>query len=145
MDGCEICRRIELIKKGENPYFVTELKTGYVVIGDHQLFRGYTLLLYKEHREELHELDEEIRKEFLFEMSKVAKAVWDAFGPDKLNYELLGNIESHMHWHIYPRYRTDPAWGRPAWIVPKEIREARKPMPAELEELKQLVRNALAQ
>lgn len=72
--SCEICRRIELIKKGGDPYFVTELKTGYVVIGNHQLFRGYTLLLYKE---ELHELDEETRKEFLFEMSAVAKAVLD--------------------------------------------------------------------
>ena len=46
---CLICDRIEMIKRGENPYFVRELKTGYVVIGDHQHFRGYTLFLYKEH------------------------------------------------------------------------------------------------
>ena len=26
--------RIEMIKKGSNPYFVKELETGYVVIGD---------------------------------------------------------------------------------------------------------------
>ena len=45
---CLICDRIEMIKRGENPYFVRELKTGYVVIGDHQHFRGYTLFLYKE-------------------------------------------------------------------------------------------------
>ena len=46
---CLICDRIEMIRRGENPYFVRELKTGYVVIGDHQHFHGYTLFLYKEH------------------------------------------------------------------------------------------------
>ncbi len=29
---CLICDRIEMIKRGENPYFVKELETGYVVI-----------------------------------------------------------------------------------------------------------------
>ncbi len=37
--GCLICERIEQIKRGENPYFVCELSTGYVVLGDHQRFQ----------------------------------------------------------------------------------------------------------
>jgi len=36
---CLICDRIEMIKNGTNPYFVKELETGYVVIGDNQHFR----------------------------------------------------------------------------------------------------------
>jgi len=44
---CLICDRIEMIKKGTNPYFVKELETGYVVIGDNQHFHGYALFLYK--------------------------------------------------------------------------------------------------
>ena len=39
---CLICNRISLINDGKNPYFIKELDTGYVVIGDHQYFRGYT-------------------------------------------------------------------------------------------------------
>ena len=35
---CLICDRIELIRKGKNPWFVKELETGYVVIGDYQRF-----------------------------------------------------------------------------------------------------------
>ena len=35
---CLICDRIQMIKDGTNPYFVKELETGYVVIGDHQHF-----------------------------------------------------------------------------------------------------------
>ncbi len=42
---CLICERIELIKQGRNPHFVKELETGYVVIGDGQYFKGYTLFL----------------------------------------------------------------------------------------------------
>lgn len=32
-----------MIKEGTNPYFVKELETGYVVIGDNQHFKGYTI------------------------------------------------------------------------------------------------------
>lgn len=40
MCDCMICERIDWIKKNENPYFVRELDTGYVVIGDHQRIKG---------------------------------------------------------------------------------------------------------
>ena len=44
---CLICDRIQWILEGRNPYFVKELDTGYVVLGDHQHFEGYTLFLCK--------------------------------------------------------------------------------------------------
>lgn len=138
-DICLICDRIADIKAGTNPYFVTELHTGYVVIGDHQLFKGYTLFLYREHKTELHELDPETKTKFLGEMSLVAEAVFKAFKPRKLNYELLGNTDNHMHWHIFPRHHNDPLPQRTIWNVDKEIRnaESNKPDQKTLESLKQ--------
>lgn len=50
---CFICDRIKMINNGTNPYFVKELQTGYVVIGDNQHFKGYSLFLCKEHKTEL--------------------------------------------------------------------------------------------
>lgn len=101
---CAVCARIRMIQENKNPYFVRELKTGYVVLGDSQRFEGYTLLLCKEHATELHFLEPEFRNQFLQEMSLVAGAVYHAFHPDKLNYELLGVGNAvHMHWHIFPR------------------------------------------
>lgn len=44
--SCVICDRIQMIKEGKNPYFICELETGYVVFGDNQRFKGYTLLNY---------------------------------------------------------------------------------------------------
>jgi SNF2 family DNA or RNA helicase len=58
---CFVCKRISGIQEGVNPYFVAELKTGYVVIGDYQYFRGYTLFLCKEHKTELQFLNESFK------------------------------------------------------------------------------------
>lgn len=138
MEACEICKRIELIKKGINPYFVKELKTGYVVLGDHQFYRGYTIFLCKTHVPELHELEHDFMMQFLEEMAKTAKAVWNAFHPVKLNYELLGNTDRHLHWHIFPRYKDDPKPKLPVWVIPHDIRHAdsQKPTSVQLQELK---------
>lgn len=122
---CFICKRIEMIKNGENPYFVKELETGYVVIGDHQHFRGYTLFLCKEHKTELFDLDSDFKMKYLEEMSLVAEAVSKAFGAEKMNYELLGNGDTHLHWHLFPRREGDIGnYGNdgkgPVWWYPME-------------------------
>lgn len=142
---CLICDRIQAIESSDNPYFVQELKTGYVVLGDYQFFKGYTLFLSKIHANELHELPTEFRRDFLWEMSIVAEAVFQAFHPKKLNYELLGNTDEHMHWHIFPRHENDPLSNRTVWNIEKEIRnaESAKPSPEKLEELKNKLRKFL--
>ena len=104
---CIVCDRIQRIKEGKNPYFIAELKTGYVVLGDYQHFKGYTLFLYKEHVTELFELDENAKKLYMEEMITVAKAVSKAFKAEKMNYECLGNGDAHLHWHLFPRYEGD--------------------------------------
>ena len=83
---CLICDRINMIKNGTNPYFVKELETGYVVIGDNQYFKGYTLFLHKEHKTELYQLDPETKVKFLEEMSLVGEACAKAFGAEKTNF-----------------------------------------------------------
>ena len=140
---CLICDRIELIRKGKNPWFVKELKTGYVVIGDHQHFKGYTLFLCKEHKTELFELEQEVKTKFLEEMATVAEAVSRAFGAEKMNVELLGNGDAHLHWHLFPRRDGDlEGYGNqgrgPVWWYPMEkmYDEANCPSQEDLEELK---------
>lgn len=137
-DDCLICDRIDQIKNGSNPYYVNELETGYVVLGDYQFFRGYTLFLCKYHVPELHCLDPELKIKYLSEMAVVAEAVFKGFQPHKLNYELLGNTHPHLHWHLFPRYLDDPSPGTTSWKVDKAIRYANtaKPSEQELRELK---------
>jgi len=141
VEDCLICNRIEMIKKGTNKYFVKELETGYIVIGDHQYFKGYTLFLCKEHKNELHELDSDFKEKFLVEMSRVSEAVYKAFKPIKLNYELLGNGDSHMHWHIFPRSEQEPNPTHPVWWTPRDQMYAEnvKPNAEELSAMKKLL------
>ena len=141
---CLICERIEMIKDNENKFFVKELKTGYVVLGDNQHFRGYTLFLYKKHKNELYELDSTERQAFLEEMSLVGEAVSKAFECEKMNYELLGNGDSHLHWHLFPRVSGDLGeygyHGKgPGWWYPREKMYSAENVlnDKELEELKQ--------
>lgn len=118
--GCLICERIGKIERGENPYFVCALSTGYVVLGDHQRFEGYTLFLCKRHVTELYQLPWGFRTRFLQEMSLVAEAVAAVYRPEKMNYELLGNGDTHLHWHLFPRVSGDTPQPGPVWWLPRE-------------------------
>ena len=118
--GCLICERIGQIERGENAYFVCALSTGYVVLGDHQRFQGYTLFLCKRHVTELYQLPWGFRTRFLQEMSLVAEAVAAVYHPEKMNYELLGNGDTHLHWHLFPRVSGDTPQPGPVWWLPRE-------------------------
>ncbi len=147
---CIVCDRIQMIRNGTNPYFVKELDTGYVVIGDNQHFKGYTLFLLKEHRTELFELEEALKSKFLSEMTIVAEAVSRAFCAEKMNYECLGNGDAHVHWHLFPRVRGDIGnYGNngqgPVWWYPREKMycDDNRPGREELEAMKQRLRQEI--
>ncbi|MBL8887575.1 MAG: HIT family protein [Phycisphaerales bacterium] len=114
---CEICTRVAECRAGKHPGFIAELDTGFAVLGDSQQFRGYTLFLSKTPATELHQLARAARVRFIEEMTQVAEAVHNALRPHKLNCESLGNVVHHVHWHIFPRRKTDidvlaPVWGQ---------------------------------
>ena len=117
---CAICGRIKAIRENENPHFVKELKTGYVVVGDHCRFPGYAVFICKAHVNDLHDLPFFKRTRFLTELSLVEEAVYEAYKPDKMNVEILGNGDEHLHVHLFPRFEGDTPTKGPVWWVPKE-------------------------
>jgi len=144
-ESCEICRRMARMS-ADNPYLIAELESGYAVLADNQHIPGYTIFVCKTCAPELHELESAARSRFLEDMALVAEATFRAFQPRKLNYELLGNSVSHLHWHLFPRYADDPnsawpVWNNEAWMnAPK-----RTPIdPADLASMRDRVRAALA-
>ena len=147
---CLICDRIEKIRAGSNPYFVKELETGYVVLGDHQHFWGYTLFLCKRHETELFHLDRPFAARFMEEMLTVSQAVINAFGGEKMNYECLGQGDAHLHWHLFPRRKGDiGSWGNqgvgPVWWYPMKLMycDENRPDEQELAEMKGLLREEM--
>lgn len=113
--GCPICAQISLCESQSHPRLILETETAWAVMGQSQQFRGYSVLLSKTPARELHQLGDEARLKYLHEMSLLAQAVWNVVHPRKLNYECLGNIAAHLHWHILPRHHNDAQPAAPVW------------------------------
>jgi len=136
MTDCFMCRRWEY----DRDLQIVELDYSYVILNRDQFFPGYTLLFTKEHATELFHLDRNVRSGLMEEVSRVAAALYDVFQPAKINYELLGNMVPHIHWHLVPRFASEPLWPRPIWSEPHT--EVMLP-PGEYDERIALIRGAL--
>ncbi len=114
MSDCQMCSRWET----DSDLRIVELPHSYVILNRDQFFPGYTLLFTKMHVTELFHLDCDVRGALMEEVSFVAKALYSVFNPSKINYELLGNMVPHIHWHIVPRFSSELLWPRPIWAEP---------------------------
>ena len=99
---------------------------------------------------ELFELSCGMKAKYLEEMALVAEAVANAFDAEKMNYELLGNGDSHIHWHLFPRRSGDlGTYGNngkgPVWWLHWEIMNSYENRPSawELEEMKESLNTEL--
>ena len=92
---CFVCDRIKETRVGNNPFFVKELETGYVVIGDYQHFKGYTLFLYKTHVVELFDLDAEVRAKH-YEEAVHGFFQTNVLPPDHILDIHIGSISFHV-------------------------------------------------
>jgi diadenosine tetraphosphate (Ap4A) HIT family hydrolase len=123
-EKCSMCEQVEL---AENRYsfLIARLETSNLRLAKNQYARGYCTLIFREHATELHELALEQQAALMRDLARAGAAIARAFKPDKMNYQLLGNLVPHIHWHIVPRYWGDPAPGRP--MSPDSGRRLLKP------------------
>ena len=91
-------------------------------MGPNQRYPGYCVLLCKiKEASELSDLPPEFRADFLADMARMAEAIQSVTDCYKLNYEALGNVCHHLHWHVFPRYADDPERLKPIWMVDEVI------------------------
>ena len=116
--------RITSAEKGENPTVILRMKSGYAVLGDTQFLPGYCVLLGVPRAASLNELPPERRAQFLLDMTLIGDALAAALGADRINYAVMGNLDTFLHAHIWARYAWEPEEYRtgPAWNYPKERR-----------------------
>ncbi|MET7305318.1 HIT family protein [Embleya sp. NPDC005575] len=76
--------------------------------------RGYVMAIWSgRHVAEPTELEPYEVAGYWTEVTRVGRVVEAVFGPVKVNYETLGNSVPHLHTHVIPRHREDPAPGGP--------------------------------
>jgi diadenosine tetraphosphate (Ap4A) HIT family hydrolase len=112
-----IHRQVEAARAGELVRVIARMASGWAVLGDPQITRGYCLLLPDPVVSDLNALGGEARRQFLDDMAALGDAVLAVTAAERINYEILGNVEPALHAHVIPRFaaedpavRTKPVW-----------------------------------
>jgi diadenosine tetraphosphate (Ap4A) HIT family hydrolase len=113
--NCPLCQAVADLNQADRSVLVWHFPHSVAHLGPWQFYTGYCMLVSREHATELSQLGPH-RAAFLEEMALLARAIEECFRPHKLNYELLGNLVPHLHWHIFPRSADDPERLLPVWI-----------------------------
>lgn len=95
--------------------FITEMPHSAAWLLPDQTYYGRTVVWLKEHFDDPADLPIVLRNELMTEVMRTAEALRRELRPDRLNYTCFGNVVPHVHWHIIPRFRTDPDWGEAPW------------------------------
>lgn len=117
---CHIC---ELLKEpGEQ---LLETKNWTVGIGNNQAYFGRAYVTLRNHKASLSDLSKEEWSEFEAIVKQMESAFESAFNAKPLNWGCFmnnafrnGESNSHVHWHIFPRYRTAPVLNGVAYDDP---------------------------
>ena len=103
-----IHHRVETARAGTNQTVICRVPSGWLVLGDVQFLRGYSLLLPDPVVPDLNALDTKGRSQFLHDMTVLGDALLEVTGAYRINYQILGNLEPALHAHVFPRYLTEP-------------------------------------
>lgn len=140
--NCSLCERISKASNDQYPFLIHEFKNSFLMLGEHQFYAGYCVLVTKEHHKEMADIPSPQREEVFHEMMKSSKAIQNVFSPKKMNLCSLGNVVEHLHWHFFPRYETDSNFKNPPWLQ-MHLFDAAKVSPEKRNELINLIQNEI--
>ena len=103
-----IAERVALARAGSNPYVITKLSSGWLVIGDVQPLLGYCVFLADPVVPSINDLSEADRVQYSLDVLRAGDALLEITNAYRINYETLGNTEQALHTHIIPRYLDEP-------------------------------------
>lgn len=113
-----IHRQVESARSGTLKRAIARMTSGWAVLGDPQITRGYCLLLPDPVVADLNALAGDGRRQFLEDMARLGDVVLKVTGAERINYEILGNVEPALHAHVIPRHAgEDPELRqKPVWV-----------------------------
>jgi diadenosine tetraphosphate (Ap4A) HIT family hydrolase len=124
---CPACSRLDRVRQGHDPFFLAELRESLAILHKHQPFGsqvgGWCTLWLKDHHEHLGLLPRGRQARLAEDLADLAAAMHAALTPlgmRRINYECLGNVVAHVHWHLIPRFDppADPNPGATVWVRP---------------------------
>lgn len=109
MDDCVFCK----IVRNEIPATkIYEDEVALAFLDIHPVTPGHTLVIPKEHCENLLDIPEETLKGVVAAAKKISKAVITGVGAKGFNFSqnngaVAGQVINHLHFHIIPRKESD--------------------------------------
>ena len=115
---CKYCARsADLFEIAED---IADLEVSNLYLLKDQSHRGRCILAFRDHKTELFQLTPEELTAFSRDAAAAARAIHEAFSPDKINYAAYGDTAPHLHLHIVPKYKGGKSWGSPFELAPSE-------------------------
>ena len=123
---------------------VCHLRVSRVFIFKEQTYHGRCLVAYDKHVNDLNELSDAARNDFMADVAQVTRAMQHLFRPEKINYGAYSDKLSHLHFHLAPKYVDGPDYGGTFQMNPgkvylsdAEYEKMRKDLRQELLQIKQ--------
>ena len=90
---------------------ICPLRVSRAFLFKEQTYRGRCLVAYNGHVNDLNELSDQERNDFMADVAQVTRAMQRAFNPEKINYGAYSDKLSHLHFHLAPKYVDGPDYG----------------------------------
>ena len=103
MSHCSFCHPENFTSQ-----LIHEFEHAYWIAAKNQYYKGYGILIAKQHLREWHDVPEDIALALHHNLRQVAGKIQMVCQPHKINLASFGNVVEHLHWHIVPRYLSDP-------------------------------------
>ena len=87
---------------------ICHLRVSRLFLFKEQTYRGRCLVAYDRHVNDLNELNDQQRNDFMADVAQATHAMQRAFNPEKINYGAFSDTLSHLHFHLAPKYKGGP-------------------------------------
>lgn len=92
-----------------------------VVLVNDPDYPGFCRVIWQAHIKEMTDLTTSQRGRLMEVVFALEQVLRQTLSPEKINLASLGNVTPHLHWHVIPRFRSDPHFPNPIWAIASRI------------------------
>ncbi len=94
---------------------IVHLKPLRIIFINEANYPCFVRVVWNAHICELSDLLHADRAVLIDTVNCVEQCMRQVLVPHKINHASFGNMVSHLHWHIIPRWKDDTHWPHPIW------------------------------
>ena len=111
MKGCPLC-------EADGGALIFGNEKFRIIQADEPGFPAFYRVVWTQHKPEFSDLSFEDRNLCMNAVFLVEQILRSELQPLKINLAALGNVVSHLHWHVIARFEWDSHFPAPVWAAP---------------------------